>query len=71
MAEEDLERQAREAEAQARTRSVFKSQVDEVVERRRLEGEQAAREARYERARLQAEERAAEARREAMEKANA
>ena len=55
---------------QARTRDVFKSQVDEVQERRRQEDEQRSREAKYERACLLAEERAAEARQAALDREN-
>ena len=70
MAQEDLETKIKELQTQAQVRSIFKSQVDEVQERRRQEEDQKTREAKYERACLLAEERAAEARQAALDKEN-
>ena len=70
MEQEDLEAKIRQLEAQARTRRVFSSQVEEVLEQRRIEEQQKAREARMERARPLAEERTEAERQAALDKAN-
>ena len=69
--QEDLEAKIRQLEAQAQTRKVFSSQVQEVHEQKRIEEQQRAREARLDRSRLLAEERAEADRLAALDKANA